>query len=313
MAYTCNKCEKYKHRKLCVECGHRCCKDAGDHSRSKKKFHKKNRDYDSSSSSSSSSDEDSYSSDDDCKCGKYHKHGKCSKGDCHKKECKDNCRVFKRVKKKKKLKFVKVKKCKSRSSKKQLDQSFTVNDITVTNKKGELIEADKEPLVLCGKKSVIAAIEDKPRKVPIDCPPKKGHHHYEPKKKIYRNYSVNKCGSKTKCADVSLNLSTGFLCPEDCGDVKYELVVTAIRRDCHKESNDEYCEGGQKVFVKSACKPDKSNPYRLTWKNVPVGKDRTVFTFCRRELDCEEKRCGGEYPAPMFIESICVYSGPKKY
>lgn len=336
MSSSCKNCEKNKHRSLCTDCGHSCCKGSkhsSDYEKPQKRDHKKKeshkkskkckKDYYSDSSSSSDSS-DSYDHGAGHGYGGGYSHGGCGKGgDCDQKDCGDKCRVFKRVEKKRKLKVAKVKLCKSRRSKKPLDQSFTVNDITVTNPEGKPVDFVKEQLKLCGSKSTIGAIRDDGRDVQLQCPVDCNQQSQGTFTKTqYRNYSVTMCGSKAKCADVTLGISTDSQCGfqvnggpsqfQICGDVKYKLVVTTAERDCYKQEVDKYCEKAQRVFVESACKPDATNAYRLTWKNVPLGKDLTVFTFCRHPLDCKDEYFGDkEYPTYALITDVCVYANPK--
>ncbi len=281
MSYSCVQCKKYNYRPVCKGCKHRCCKDSEVHTKHKKK----DLSY-SSSDSSSSGSEDSRSG------GEHHDYNKCGKG-CREKKCGDKCRVFRRIKKKKRLKFVKVKRCKSRRSKKPLDQSFTARDIVVIKEDGDIRQNQNlQQLKLCDEKTTIGALKHREG----DC------------------YSIDMCGSRAKCADVSFNFSTGFERREKCGDVIFELTVQAIRRDCHDQKVDKFCEGNERVFVKSACRDGKYNVYTLTWKNITLGKDRTVFKFCRRPLDCEDEYYGlKDYDGDLFIENVCVYSERNKH
>nr|QBK89627.1 MAG: hypothetical protein LCPAC001_01370 [Pithovirus LCPAC001] len=182
-----------------------------------------------------------------------------------------------------------------------LKEGFPANDITRVDPAGDIVSLENGKALIRKKycddiKSTYVCHSDK----------------FEHKDDDYDYYTVEMCGTKDRCGDVSLKFSSCFLDREDCGDVQYELFVTAVdsvKRRCEKRPDiKKFCEGGERVFVKSACKPDGGNPYSLTWCKVPFGCDRTIFTFRRKGLRCEETRHGDEYKHSVCIETVCVYA-----
>lgn len=321
MSDSCSNCVKYNYRSVCGDCGHRCCKDAHDlrnkgkghnkhpknkkkHSYKKKKHHKKDKCYDSDSCSSSSSSSSSScsSSSSGSGSGCEDNYNSCGKGgNCCEDDCGDVCKTFRKVKRCKK-KRVYYYDYKSKKSKLCLKEGFSANDITrIEHPSGDVVSLENGKALIRKKycddvKSTYVCHKDL----------------YQVNNDDYDYYSVEMCGTKDRCGDVSLKFSSCYLADEDCGDVQYELYVTAVdnkKKHCDEKTEiSKFCEGGERVFVKSACKPDGGNPYTLTWCKVPFGCDRTIFTFRRKGLNCEETRHGSEYKHEVCIENVCVYA-----